>query len=522
MKRKLLGLGLLALVAMPLMHGDDDTTSHTFYSVRPLFKTGMPERDALWRIPKMDARDCGLGGSIEVVGMYSQSTNSKDLGKFFFPYSKHCLNVQEFKIPVTDSEETTGSPNSDITEPDKNVDATHFNVVTSSTTSTYTGSICICPEQKVGGIGFGWRQVLWRDCETDCPKFWMEVTFPVLHVSNKMRFSENVINDGGGAAEGVTGLSGAPVVGNMTDAFKQSAMLYGKIDNKKCLSKWGVADVEVKLGWGTLWGECCKLNGYVGFVAPTGNKVDKKAAAYVFSPIIGNNHHWGFLIGNYADIDIWERCDHDVRLVYTLESRILFKNNQWRSFDLIDKQWGRYMAVYANQAEAQNAFDTASATSGSFGINSFTQCLEVAPRYELTSTAAFQWYHCRWSGEVGYNFFARHKENVSLCKWTESVALKAVDGVGQTQQARTITKNFRGSNVALGNYDNVVIRKTDLDLDSAAHPGVLSNIIYGALGFTWDWCDIPNTLSAGGSYEFTSVNAAINRWAVWGKWDISF
>jgi hypothetical protein len=65
------------------------------------------------------------------------------------------------------------------------------------------------------------------------------------------------------------------------------------------------------------------------------------------------------------------------------------------------------------------------------------------------------------------------------------------------------------------------ITEADLDLSSAANPATLSNIIYGTLGWSWDWC-LPTFVAVGGSYEFTSINTAVSRWNVWGKFGISF
>ena len=52
--------------------------------------------------------------------------------------------------------------------------------------------------------------------------------------------------------------------------------------------------------------------------------------------------------------------------------RYLFNRSEMRSFDLYDRQWSRYMPVFATQAAA--AADTVTP-----GINTFTQKMKVQP-----------------------------------------------------------------------------------------------------------------------------------------------
>ena len=68
----------------------------------------------------------------------------------------------------------------------------------------------------------------------------------------------------------------------------------------------------------------------------------------------------------------------------------------------------------------------------------------------------------------------------------------------------------------------VPIRQFDLDLSSAAHPCVVSHIIYVSGAYQWDDIDWPTLLGAGASYEFGSDNLALHRWNIWGKLAISF
>ncbi len=488
----------------------DDTISHTFFSARPQFQSGSPLRESFFRDDRIDAVDNGFGGTLEMVFYGSNSTKSHELAEYFGPFGKRNLTVSEYKADVASSTTDTNTS--------ADLQARHFNIQTSSTTETFQSTIKFSPEQQVFGLGLAWKQTIWN-CD-DKPKMWLEVAFPIEQVKTKMGLKETITNDGGGAVD-ATGLDDSARVGSMTAAFKQSNWKYGKVNNSKCLKEWGVADVEVKLNWASLWSDCCNLSSYIGFVAPTGTQIDAKNAAYIFSPVVGNNRHWGFLFGGNIDYKIWSSDNQGLYFAYSMAGRILAGNNQVRSFDLKDKQWGRYMEVYRTAEAAELANTSVDLNSGTSGINVFTKCLEVKPRYCADGNSAIIYRHdCGFNAEIGYNLYVRQAEEVCLKNWNEAPVLKSVIGAGEMQLARTIGKQFTGSDIAYSstNYSNTTILKKDLNIDSASHPSALANIVYGGLGYDWSCVFI----GLGASYEFSSVNTIINRWAAWGKLGFSY
>ena len=140
--------------------------------------------------------------------------------------------------------------------------------------------------------------------------------------------------------------------------------------------------------------------------------------------------------------------------------------------------------------------------------------------------------------EIGINAYFRHAECVELCsEWENSVAFKAALGTGDTTRLRTI--NNRGDEIIvditngddvitsgldqrLSRYEDNIIKESDLDLNSAAHPCVFTHTIYAAFTKDWDDRDYPLFLSAGASYEVGYNNAALDRGLFWIKGGISF
>ncbi|MBY0110212.1 MAG: hypothetical protein K2X90_03820 [Candidatus Babeliaceae bacterium] len=514
MKRKLVVLTLLITARTVYA---DDFAGHSFFTVRPQFRLVSPEKLTLYFPHDMEFADGGLESKIQVVAFGGMSTNSCQLNQYFLPSNKTSLNVQEYKTPDFTQDGQSS----------KDIEARNFNIVTQSADQTFRSNIAFKPQQSTFGIGLSWVQNIWHDCN-GVPRFWGEISFPVQYVNNSMNLRETVLNDGGGVAnvDGVptTGLDGAPHVANMTEAFAQSSWLYGKVDNCADLSAWGVSDIEITFGYNVYLSESCDFNAYVGFVAPTGTKIDQKNAAYLWRPVIGNNHHWGVLFGAHTCFYLRDWGQHALRLEFDAEGQYLFKNTQWRSFDLVQQgQWSRYLEVYQNVAAATAAAGDASPLNldaGTSGINLFTTCAQVSPKFSANTNTAFIYNYCGLQVEGGFNFFVRQAEEISKCSWNSDVAIKDIDGTGLTNIARSIKNNFTDSDIALANYNPLSL--ADLDLNSAAHPTMLSHTVFAAAGWNWDELRTPVFIGVGGSYEFTTVNTALDRWLIFGKVGISF
>jgi hypothetical protein len=499
-------------------------SSKTFFSNIQLFEIGKPTREMFFTNARMEEREDGWGGALQVVGFGGQTTNSAKLNSYFMPYGKCSLNVIE-GIPSPGAVyPADGTTNRDI-------EARNFNLVTVDGAAgedglEYQGVITFNPKQTIAGIGFEWKQALWRNCE-GVPTIWGEISFPVQYVKNEMNLCENVTQKGGGASP-TTGLDGAAHVGTMQAAFAQPAMLYGKVDNSKNLSKWGVADVEIRIGYNSFRGECCDLNAYFGIVAPTGTKIDQCNAAYMFNSVIGNNHHFGILYGTHFGFGLYEKGNHDLRMELDMSSKYLFSNHQWRSFDLVQEgEWSRYLEIYSNVAQATAALAATSNETGSFGINEFTRKLRVTPRFATNINLGLNYSYKHFDVEVGYNLFTRQAEKVEFPRnccvdFPLTIAVKDINGDGQTNLARTIKNDFPGSATVLAQYANNIIQLPNLNLDSAAHPATLSHTIYGGLAYNSQCLNIPWFVGVGGMYEFCSMNSSLDRWNVLGKFGISY
>ena len=479
---------------------DCKTTSHTFFSVRPVYQWNSPERLALTR-HLMNRSEDGYNGGLSLAVLGGRSTKSERIARFFFPDCKQRLTINE----------AVDVPGTDILASNLNIDTVDGN---------FSSIIQICPRQTFIGLGITYQQAIAEFCEGRW--LWFAISAPVLRVKNDMRLQECVIEDGGGVNPDVTG-----AVPNAIQAFKQPAWQYGRINNNCNNSTTKLGDLEILLGYQLVNNECCRLDSYAGGVFPTGNR---PCGRTVFEPIVGSNKHYGVMFGSSLGIMLWEECDSSLEFAVDFNGQYMFKRTERRSLDLKNKPFSRYISTYANATQAQEAFDLIvpdlpnAVALQTPGINLFTLPLTITPGFTRVLNLAFVHTHCEWESELGYNFYAREAECAELaCRFNESAAVKAITGQGATNPVRQIGDDFGGANdVSLVNYAQSIITAADLNLHSAAHPGVMSHIIYGAVGYHWDDTCYPTLLGGGASYEFSGDNTALHRWMIWGKLNVSF
>ena len=483
----------------PSGHLEMKAVGKSFLSVRPPFQLNSPEFLAGWWYDRMDARgkEC-RNGTVQLVGFGGKSTESCDLATYFtFNYS-----------PVLVINEQAGLPDTDILSEQVNIYTVN---------GTFKSFLALNPKYSFGGLGISYRQEFATN--GDNRSFWFLISSPVTVVSTGMNLKETIINDGGGVNPDATG-----AVPNAIQAFSQSSYKYGKILRKN-KSKASLGDITALIGYKTVFTEDYDMDGYAGLIAPTGNKVKSKE---LFEPMVGANHHGGFILGSSASVTLWE-CHQGARIdfEFSAHGQYLLQGREIRSFDLKNKPWSRYMQMYANQTDAQAAANEASIYAYTTpGINILTQQVNVYPGFSSISNTAAVFTTCDGSKqlEIGYNFYARQSEFVELaCPWQMGPALKALDAPGGTNSVQIIGNNYNSlNNVAVGDYNENLIKVSDLDMLSATQPAIISNTLYANAAYRSNDREYPLFVTGGGSYEFEEDNTTLNRWTLWLKAGVSF
>ncbi|HXW85746.1 MAG TPA: hypothetical protein VEK38_00235 [Candidatus Bathyarchaeia archaeon] len=533
MKRIVYGLTALSVLSLQGNGNSSDhyaTTSKTYLAVPPNFQSVQPELISGFRHDRTHAREEGHQGAIQFVLFGGKSFNSDDLARYFMPFGNVFMTAGEALLTLD------GSSNTDVL-------ASDFNVITvngtNGTSPVFESTISFSPKQSTIGFGVHYRQSFHRNEEKE-RGFWVSASTPLMRIRNTMGFQEQVITDGGGADPDLPF-----AVANMTQAFNQSVWLYSKIDTgNQAKSKTALGDIELKVGYEWLTHEPCHMETYVGLRVPTGNKGNNE---YLFEPIVGYGKHFGLMWGGAAGVRIWgnENDDKKLRIEYAAHSEYQFRKEQIRSFDLKNKPWSRFLPVYVNLQQAQEAQalaatdETLATWMSTPGINVFTKPLHVTPGYLYDMNSAVVFTACTFYGEVGYNLFARVAENISLASpWVPGPALKHLEGNGLTTTVRDITGNIVlelatlndpeafGNNIQpipVVNYSQAIIQEADLDLASASTPAILTQTVYGVLGYVNDDRKFPLFFDVGVAATFSkSSNAIVERWTLWGKLGVSF
>lgn len=529
-KRDLMKKRLVLLCILPFAGRimANDTLSHTFFSIQPLFHAALPTKISLFYERNL-TREGGIKGSLQVVPFYSKSLNETGIAKFFLPFNKTSIVAGEFgsQAVLNNTVDIMANYFGVLTQPVDEVYAGEMGLQTANL--TFQSLIRLRPIQTVGGLGFTYKQKI-SDFSNNDKGWFVQISTPIMNVSNDVGFSESIINEGGGQVP-------AGYVGTVGDALRgQTVFGDKKFENGKisdcALSRWGLGDIELSLGYETIY--CDHFHGMWagGPVIPTGNRPKNE---YVFEPIVGNNGHFGLMLYGEYSYQVWENPCKDKSIWFHTNgfSQYLFGNRQRRSFDLLDKQWSRYMWVYRTDVSPMPV----SPQYQTPGINVFTQDVQVWPRSSFNADNSFVYkMDTGFMAEAGYSTYYRQEEEVKLtCPWPNNVYIIGIDQTNTTlfatesnatmrrfllDQGIDIDKHPNGPNVGQPNIINV--KEDDLDLRSASHPCTISHALWGAMGYQWDDLCIPTHLSGGGSYEFSTENLALHRWTMWAKLILSF
>lgn len=516
--RRISALSVALLIAVPAVAKNPTVVGRATYTNNPIFSSAMPANVVMSRLDRSDAKEDGYHGSFQVSGLYGQTTDKQAIRDYFLPFSgKSSLIAGE--VGSTAYQVAGGLPGVDLV-------ANYFGVLTAAVDSVadldtcdFQSTLSFSPKQTVAGVGLQWQQRFGK-----CKNWWFKVNAPVLYVKNDLGMTEDVTDVGAGSVQTSSG-----AVANMTDAFKQSTLNYGKIDGAR--HKWGVADLEAMVGYDFIDEDVYQLGGYLGVVAPTSNKPN---SSYLWMPVVGNNKHAGVMLGSSGRA-VWKEGDnYSLSAVCDADARYLFQNTQYRTFDLLDRgPWSRYIWLVKKDATFSGSNFIQYGTNTFLGPNILTQEAKVRPHGAFTVNTALNYHRVNGlQAELGVNVYARQSEEVELKNaFTNSDNYMIPDtdtalDTGTASYSAPATINNASLGVSDQDYDNdpfaLTLTQAMLDLNSAAAPAVIQNTFYGHVGMNWDKWKYPGFAGVGGAYTVNADNAGFDHWVVWAKLGLSF
>jgi len=311
LKKIIFTVALLSCSA--LSAADNKDTNHTFFAARPHGMNLAMEQPA-WQ--RRDNNDTTFGGALQVSGFYSQTTNGKDLGKFFTFDGKEALKVQRH------------AGNFFAAADDADVHPWNFNL-----RSAYHGDISFSPEQESYGARLDYHQ----DLDNFVKGLYFAVSAPVVHVSNNPNLKE-VITANPNARAGHNGpitVQEALKGHRFSDDWSEN-IRYGKVDGNREVT--GLADIDVRLGYNFFEQKNITAGVEIAGTFPTTNA---PTAEYMFEPTLGNRGHWAAGAGAHLIARMWQNSKvkgNGVTLAVHANYRYHFKDTEKRTLELKNKK----------------------------------------------------------------------------------------------------------------------------------------------------------------------------------------
>lgn len=267
---------------------------------------------------------------------------------------------------------------------------------------------------------------------------------PIVHTRWNLNFCETVIDHGSNAYlpgyfnESTTGVDRAQLTNSATDflcgcatpnlgdlvTFEslKNARLFRRTRNKTTLS-----EIQGAFGWN--FAQCDDY--HVGLMlrgaAATGNR---PKGDFFFEPIVGNGHHWELGLGLTSHYTFWRSKNNQQSCGLYIDCNLthLFSARQRRSFDLKNRPNSRYTLASMLGAPVNNLFANAlpGDVSGSVAplaqfqnvfttvANLTTFDVESRIAAQVDFVALFNYTHCGWGWDMGYNFWTRSCENYAI------------------------------------------------------------------------------------------------------------
>ena len=454
---------------------------HSFFKPRQITPNNMFQHNLslYWWYHNIRCEDDCAWFTAQASVFYQRSVNEHVIARYFLPCGKETVSVKE-------------EGNGDIGSPWLNLIA--------APGQNFNATFTIRPRRSVIGAYFNFRFDLSRWlCNT-----WFNVAFAAMRSKHDLIYCEQKSQSPGTACS----------VTSVCQALTQSDWQWGKFS--QCpIRRSGIDDVQLKLGYDWFWCECNHLSPYIVGTIPTG---DPSCPDFIFEPTVGSKHG-SVGVGFIGDMNILECEDTEITILTDFKFRYVLKKCEKRSFDLCKNgDWSRYLQVVTKD-ERSNSMP---------GINLFTRDVEVTPRSTVDWWLALHIERGPMNLEVGYDFWWRQAEKITLCDFPAGWGIYDLCGdcemnpVSASCAAICQSISISRANCPKSDPEFVEIKCEDLNLASGATPRAISNSVYGALGWTGCMCNFPVLAGVGGSYEFGKGSSALDNFAIWFKLGMAY
>lgn len=416
-----------------------------------------------------------LNTHLQVTGFYQDSVNHHDTGRYF----------------------GIGNGNNSFTVGDAGAiasgaaDILNGLLIHNVLGGPLAGTVSFNPRQQIGGLHVHYFQnISWPLCG-----LFLKAHMPLVSVKNTV------------ALQVINGIPSGTIpdftlqdffAGRVEQSDPGSDDLQIRLNKAKINGSrhtFGVADIDLALGYKYIHTDASHLFFTIGLTIPTGNRVHGE---FLFQPVCGNGQHVGLGAGLDAGTQLW--CNHhaSLQILVAAEYRYLFAKTEQRTVGVKNLPLGYYFLAGKIGQVDEPLFPAA---------NILTTGVRVTPANQLNTLVALSFTHGRITCDIGHTIFFKEREHVRLKRWDDNVFVIA------SPDYSTSGPLDPGTGGALQSLNT-----QDLDANAAATPTRFASKFFAGLYYATPINkQHPISVGTGGSYECGSSNAVLQNYELWLK-----
>lgn len=477
MKKYLALLSIVFFVSIKAY--DRDVFAHSFMYTKPAYYDVVME-EALWHNIAYNKKGPVKGG-LQLIPYYQQSMPLDKTTRYFLMKGKTELLVAGDDTPF---------------RLDRDIRAEWVNLP-----SDFSGVLSVNPKQRQAGVFLEYQQDLknWTNVAVIRDMF-LTIYMPISETENHINLCQGHVTN-----------PQATFPQDILEAFDQPDWCYSRISNHQ-KKQVGVAELRIKVGTSYISENYFQLTYYSVLGIPTGNKQNGHT---MFQPVNGNNHHLGIGAGITMQAPMNRNLDEYAWCVFlNLESVILIRNKQHRTYDLLGKPWTRFVQVNLPN-DVDNPIDIEETTDLP-GVNFFTQKIYAKPFNVVDFVLGWRLTTQSFEGEIGYSIWGHPTERTNLNTPIKQPFGIAGSGPGKTASRSTIAQK------APDDLDFVAVTRFDLDQQTGESSGGFVQRAIMSAGWITKNETIDTALGVGASVDVPFETSILQLWKVWGKFAITF
>lgn len=399
-----------------LATGKRIVSSKSFMYTRPVFQNSAA-RFSFWHSAFFDT---SKSMAFRATPIYQQTFKPENFLPYFLMKYKTSINISNNVLTGDVRPEWLGLP------------------------AAFEGTFNIRPEQKQFGLDLAFRKTFPKLFDLSFfDGWWLYATMPIVMIKNDLHFTQSNVTNPGPATDPVH---------DVITAFQNPDWNYLKIKNR-AETKTRVGQIQIGLGKTFICEDFAHLTTYSGLSIPTYHSANNK---YLFEEQPGFNGHVGFVWGFSTGFPLTRAGKHCTTSFFlNFESIYLLRNHQYRTLDLIDKQWSRYMLFRQQGLPAEP------------GVNVLTQRVRCSPYNYMDAATGFRFDIQSVEAEIGFGVWGHSDERIMLVnEWNP------IYGIAGTT-LNTSASQSTIKTLAADDFTFTPIQHNQLDLDTPAQPGTL-------------------------------------------------